>query len=223
MIYLIDDDRFRQQKEYTGGFLEKVPYSTIVRCIYQLNIDDKIISIQKDDVVLLHLSLPDFKNNLILEGSTTIYESLIDNAHAHNCPLVIFSNGFNQEPEFDTVKNEIKTINKREFYLRLKDFLDKYLSTEKIELRILAYGKNFIARELSSIFDQISRLFTPSIGLNQEELYLLNKQFAERVGSVELESKLLQLSQIENPREVYLPYMEKIILSFIKYGRNIYH
>jgi len=60
---------------------------------------------------------------------------------ASHIPYVCFSDGHSYT-DCDSYEN-IVSLKKSEFYIRLKDFLDCYKNTGVLQFLILAYGKNY--------------------------------------------------------------------------------
>ena len=117
------------------------------------------------DCILLHYTTEDydFENNLFISGSRTnavkIVESIAE--EGDKIPLVLFSNGMGEA----VVNNEnnitfIRGINKNVFYSRLYDFVEHYKNRGSVELRILAWGKNFQSKEVSSLANLLLGLLT---------------------------------------------------------------
>jgi hypothetical protein len=67
-----------------------------------------------------------------------------------------------------------KTLDKDVFYSNLKSFLDNYMDTKKMELKILFYGENYAELEylsaINRMMDEIN--FSNSIDFKNNELIL---------------------------------------------------
>jgi hypothetical protein len=140
--------------------------------------------------------------------------------------MVVFSNGFLESYSPTWTPTFIDLMNKRLLYSNLQDFISHFSKTGQIELKVLTYGKYFIAREIEDIFDQLTNLMSSAQNLksNLTEVKELARKFANIADADNAVKVLLAMENIEGfPTPPFLNELEKILKSFFKYGRNIYH
>ena len=155
MIYLVDDNQSeQQQKKYNAEFLFDDSFKQELELIYYVE-DHKFRSVEEKlmtaDAILLHYTFADYDWGEYLKGSLKARNLIVDIAEDNDIPLVLFSNRFN-ETEFDD--NElpmmIRSINKDIFYGHLFEFLQHYKEYKKVELKILAFGKDYKTQDAIS-------------------------------------------------------------------------
>ena len=167
MIYLIDDNHNNQrQNQYKIDFVENETFQGILTSVERIEKRERADDIShleflKDaKCILLHVSTADWdENEGFLEESTTNVEKIKTIISDYGCyvPLVLFSNKMNETADYNPQKEPdfIREIKKNIFYKNLYDFVENYKNTGKIELRILAWGKNFKAIEVSRLADEL--------------------------------------------------------------------
>jgi hypothetical protein len=167
MIYLIDDNQADQRLvSYSLGFVDDNTYADILVSKTKLpSYKDKSytghLAFLKDaKCILIHSTTEavDERGEFIkgeISNVVKIVESI--SASGLQIPVVMFSNGRSEELVYDFRNNPnfIQQIKKNKFYSRLYDFLEHYKSSGLIELRILAYGKNFQQHELEQAIESI--------------------------------------------------------------------
>ncbi len=171
MIYLIDDNQHNQRLEnYKIAFVEEGVFTGYLTSIERLEFKKELNDIshleflRNADCVLLHSTIEDYvMEKGFLSGSKTnslkIKEEI--SQEGDSIPLVLFSNSMGDpEYDFDNQPNYIRSIKKNLFYERLFDFLEHYKSTKKVELRIIAWGKNYGAKEISMHAREILKALT---------------------------------------------------------------
>lgn len=137
MLYLIDDSNF---DTLNANFVFDKKYKDrlcIVKDEYGLNeIESRL---EDADCIMVHKT---FNNsNYVAEDIKDITDD------GDKIPLVLFSGSDSESVKIDG--QSITGIKKNLFYKRLIYFLDEYILTGNIELKILAYGKDFIKRDVS--------------------------------------------------------------------------
>lgn len=239
MIYLIDDNQNWHRENIGINFVNDEVYADVLMTIEK--IEKRALSdlshldyLKEADCILLHYSTEDydFDNEFFISGSRTnvvkIVESIAE--EGDKIPLVLFSNGMG-EPIVDDKDNIrfIREINKNVFYSHLFDFIEHYKKSGKIELRIVAWGKNYVSKEISALgvllLDKLAYLkgddkfdikFCADI---QSEL----QRFIEL--SLTKDDISVILEDLKNNPVTINEFREKINLiieSFLKYGKNIY-
>ena len=161
MIYLIDDNKDEKRiKEMGLSFVDDGTFKQFLKPISHLKKTDGLENLEEltflsdAKCILIHKTTDDCDDSFnFIEGSTTNATKIIEKIanFGANKPLVIFSNKMSENAEYNYEENSncIFQIKKNTFYNRLYDFLIHYQNTQKIELRIIAFGKNFKAVEIS--------------------------------------------------------------------------
>lgn len=166
MIYLIDDNQADQRKaNYSISFVDDGTFSDILITIDKIPSDgdksklDHLLFLNEAKCILIHSTTEGVdENNEFIKGDNSnvikIKESI--SVFGEQIPLVLFSNGMGNVV-FDYKKSPyfLQEIKKNDFYVRLYDFLEHFNNTGAVELRILAYGKNFIQYELEKMSENI--------------------------------------------------------------------
>jgi hypothetical protein len=240
MIYLIDDNQNNQRfNNYNITFVENGDFEGYLKSIEKLNIGKSFSDtshldfLQTAECILLHTSAEDYDNNKgYLSGSKTNVLKIKEliSQEGEQIPLVLFSNGTTEtEFDFNNNSNYISAINKNLFYEHLWDFLDYYKNTKKIELRILAFGKNFTYKEISKLANEIFNGIDVKDNSEYLELSDLSKITNSFKPFIELSFPKNDINEIFNDIEdnpITIRNFKKIINktteSYIKYGRNIY-
>jgi len=240
MIYLIDDNQHNQRKEnYNITFVEDGVFDGYLTSIEKLeqgksSSDTSHLEFLKSaDCILLHSTTEDYdKNNGFIHGSRTNVikiKELISN-EGDIIPLVLFSNSMGEaEFNFERNPNYISSIKKNLFYERLFDFLEHYKNTGKVELRIIAWGKNFMSKDVPRLaFEILSAIESKN---NSDYLILADLSKVLKNFKIFLEFALPKnnineiLNDIEdNPIKIkdFKKKINQIIESYGKYGKNIY-
>lgn len=139
MIILLDDT-FDQRIKYNDvSYLSGEGYKDICTVYDYPTIPDfKSIVQDLDNVKLIcnHRSLRLFNKDMnVIDGKEAI-KNVFNQTDSKNITRLQF--GRDMHTNFDA-----KTIDKDLFYTNLKPFLDNYLATKEIELKILFYGVNY--------------------------------------------------------------------------------
>jgi hypothetical protein len=240
MIYLIDDNQNNQRRNnYNITFVEEEFFDGYLTSIEKLE-QGKSFSdtshlefLKSADCILLHSTTEDYdKGKGFLSGTKTnaIHIKETISQEGEKVPLVLFSNSMG-EVEFDLKNNPnyISSIKKNLFYERLFDFLELYKNTGNIELRIIAWGKNFVSKEISKLAFEI--LSAVEFKNNTDNLLLSDlssvlksfKSFIEL--SLPQENSNNLLNEIEDDQIKIQDFKKKInqiTESYAKYGKNIY-
>ena len=234
MIYLIDDNQNNQRlKSYNINFVDENVFDGYLTSIEKIekNKGLKHLDFLKDaDCILLHSTTEDYdKEKGFLSGSKTNANKIVEDIaqYGEKVPLVLFSL---QEGADDIVMPSfIKTIKKNVFYENLHDFLFNYKETGTIELKILLWGKKFVAKEVALYANKIIK----SMGSEKREEYIKIKHLSPALGSfkalIDIAFPNLTYNEIiidieDNPittRE-FIKKINRITESFDKYGKNIY-
>ncbi len=236
MIYLIDDNQNQQRERLGIDFVDDNSLNGYLIAKDKLekkpSNETSHLTFMKDaKCILLHASTEDysFENEMFISGSLTNVEKIKEYIadYGDNIPLVLFSNGMSVTIYNDSKNpNFISSMNKNEFYKNLLDFINHYKNSNCIELNILAYGKNYLMKELLKVSNLL--LF---------ELDLLNE--TDRLEDVSImdmqifKTFIEKFYAIDNTVDILndwksikiCDFRDKINLikdSLSKYGKNIY-
>ena len=240
MIYLIDDNQTNQRLSlYNISFVEDDTFKGYLTSIERLEKREEASDIshleflKNAKCILLHATTEDWdKEKGFLSGSTTnvrkIREDIAD--YGDKIPLVLFSNSmgepvysYKEKPDF------IREIKKNILYEHLYDFVEHYKNTGEIELRILAFGKNFQAKEVSLLANDLLEKVARLSGTEKFEISQLSekqqgfKTFIEM--SLPNANYLDFLNNLQHSPMNISEFRNKVNLineSFLKYGKNIY-
>ncbi|KAA6332588.1 hypothetical protein EZS27_018923 [termite gut metagenome] len=241
MIYLIDDNQNNQRERLGKSFVDDGVFNGYLTSIEKLEKPAQASNVShlaflKDaKCILLHATTEDYdkEKESFLEGSRTnaINIKELISQEGDLIPLAIFSNGVDvNEPIYfpDKAPNYISAINKNLFYEHLWDFVENYKNSGLIELRILAWGKNFRAKEVSK-----------SANILLEALAFRNGSDSFKISELSGEQQVLKaFVETSFPDTHWLDFLHdlgdnpisindfrnkinQIIESFLKYGKNI--
>lgn len=151
MIIILDDTFNARHKFSDVSFLEDKKYKDICE-IYEkpTKKDFRNIVGSFEDIQLLcnHRSLKLFNDDLeAIDGKETIQNFFVQ-VQSKNVRRIEF--GRDMHSNF-----KAKTLDKDIFYSNLNPFLDDYIATKQIELKILFYGENYAELEYLSAIDRM--------------------------------------------------------------------
>jgi len=240
MIYLIDDNQNDQRLiNYNVTFVEEGvfgKYLTSIQKIEKLNSSSDLSHLdflKNADCILLHATTEDYENDKgFLPSSVTnvIKIKELISKEGEIIPLVLFSNSMNEADfSFENNPSYIRAIKKNLFYERLFDFMEYYKNTSKVELRIIAWGKNFVIKEASQLAIEILRALelksnTDKLLLTDLSQVLNSFKMFMYLALPEIDINEL-LNQIEDEPIKILDFKRKInqiTESFTKHGKNIH-
>lgn len=166
MIYLVDDKKLRQEKDYNWSSKRFQQYDEFIRPIYTLSeLQDKNKEVfQEGNVILYHESFVD--KTYIKSEAAERRQHLQEFIKKKNSYLVLFSGSKNTRDLTEGVANIPVSV----LYSNLESFIKKY-STGDLNLRYLLFGDNpEIEEEISIKLD--SELFKTT----QEQIYTSTKK-----------------------------------------------
>jgi CheY-like chemotaxis protein len=141
MIYLIDDKKDRQAKDYNWNFDKLSKYKNELKPIYSLqqidneNLRDNIFS--EDSIIFIHESFFENIENKHIKDSLKIREDLREKALKKNIWLVYFSGSKSSR----AIDGRIAHIPVSILYKNLEIFIEKKIE-KKIDLNYILFGKN---------------------------------------------------------------------------------
>ncbi len=240
MIYLIDDNQNNlRQQNYNITFLEEGVFDGFIKVIDKLEIGKSLVDfshlefLKSADCILLHSTTEDFQDTQgFISGSITNVIKIKDfiSMQGKTIPLVLFSNSMG-EPDFEANEDlkYIRGIKKNIFYERLYDFLDNYKQTQKIELKIIAIGKNYAAAQNIKLGAEI--LIALQSKSNADFLQLsdimsikssFEKFIEDALPTSDLEAILKSVKNQTIRVQDFKKNINTILESYTKYGKNIH-
>ena len=154
-VYLIDDNSKKQRDVYGATFVDDNVYDDCLVHIERLNGDSDFSFLQDAACIMVHDSLEDWIDEGFHHDSHKAKERIEDYLLTLDVPNVLFSDGHPIHGDWSEARpNVVSKIKKSEFYLNLRPFLDLYRSSGTLDLRIIAFGKEFI-RHFANKYGQV--------------------------------------------------------------------
>lgn len=233
MIYLIDDNSKGQRVGYGAIYIDEGLYDDILTHIEKMNGATDVSFLSKARLIMIHDSLEDFENGEFVEKSQRAKHNIVDLAQNNNILIVNFSDGHNI-PVMDSEGN-IAQLKKADFYYRLKDFLEDYKEFGTIDLKILAYGKNWksvlLKEEVKNFYNKICYKKNDDIlcikdvlPLKDEPNYLKNiiDTYSQPAIGKSYKEIIDYIEDDEITVGEFKHRIDKILISVNKYGKNTY-
>jgi len=155
MIIIIDDTFDTRDNFNEVNYLAEEKYKQICKVYDKPTIKDfkEIIKYLQSDCKLFcnHRSLKLFTDNgskIMSEDALKTKQSLFQEVASSKIPRIEFGRDMH-------TNYEAKTIDKNLFYSNLKHFLDFFITSNSIELKILYYGENFHEMEKLTLLDKV--------------------------------------------------------------------
>lgn len=235
MIVIFDDTFSLLAKDYPISFLTLPAYKSKITIIEEFEgskIKEKLSQLNSIDLIAYHSSFKfranDLETFLSPELNQKIYENFRNLISDFKLPNVSFS-GSIQSTNLNTLN---PSMNKKDFYGNLKNLLDYYILHNKIELKILKYGINFVGYELLSVQNNLTYLFDKHLDcrlvsemLEKEQRILGELDRYNALANVrpDIES-LIELIKFKYINVYDLTaLLNKITKSYIRYGKCIYN
>lgn len=214
MIYLIDDTPQSQ----ISTFLNLEDYSDILDRREDLSLEDADYLIDAD-CILIHTS---YHNRSVLNK---IRETVCD--FGDNVPLVMFSDSDLPEPVFDGEnRNFIETFKKNVMYSMLPGFLQYYRGSGKADLNVLAYGEQWIRKEVNTMASKLLSKIMFLKGdspLDKDDIDAESLMTILNLSQPEIGVTLYDILEDEQTVKEFRENINAITESFNTYGKNVYH
>ena len=234
-IVLIDDNIDGNQLKYGGAFVEEGRYADVLCYVSRLSATDDLSFVNNAACVLMHKTFDDFFDGQFHDDSHKVATLILQMPNmGSTVPFVLFSDGDTADmgdysPESP---NMIYSLSKRAFYGRLETFVTHYKESGLIDLRLLAYGRNFetvmIEQAAKSLFSSLQEYENDDVlplgrihPDQQRQMGLIVDMSQPKIGkSYEEIINDLQL----NPITVgdFKARINRIIENFQDYGKNYY-
>ena len=214
MIYLIDDTPQSQ----ISTFLNLEDYSDILDRREDLSLEDADY-LMDADCILIHTS---YHNRSVLNK---IRETVCD--FGDNVPLVMFSDSDLPEPVFDGEnRNFIEKIKKNVMYSMLPGFLQYYRGSGKADLNVLAYGEQWIRKEVNTMASKLLSKIMFLKGdspLDKDDIDAESLMTILNLSQPEIGVTLYDILEDEQTVKEFRENINAITESFNTYGKNVYH
>lgn len=216
MIYLIDDS-------VTADFLQQEEYAKIVVVIRdQQQVTLHGSGLEHADCLMVHRTFCD---------SSKVYLQVqqLASEQSPKIPFVVFSAGDSENAVYDEECDpySIDGLKKSIFYERLQYFIDDFIANDVINLKILAYGKDYLRVQVRSwamsIFNVINGK-TGMLGLEVIPKLAACRYFKRLIDAAHIDYDDL-LEKLEDEPITFAQFranINNIVNSFIQYGKNIY-
>jgi len=222
MIYLIDDTNL---ESVNGLFLLNEEYKRVIYRIETVDdLEESRDRLLTADCIMIHRTF----------ANTNIYKEQIASltGDGEKIPLVVFSAGDAEHALFDEkYPCVIEGIKKTIFYARLSDFLNTYLDSHTVNLRLIAYGTDHLKIKVRAHALSIFRLIAGKDGMMTiSDLANIASNSGLR-DLISLSSPALSISydalleELEDNPITFNDFKNKInqiVNSFYQYGKNIY-
>jgi len=234
MIYLIDDNKNNKRvNEMKIHYVDNDDFKSILKPIEKLKKNCDLSFLKDAECILIHKTTDDCDSDgEFIDNSNTNALKIIEeiSEYGEKIPLVIFSNRMDEKATYSFIEspNCIFKIKKSIFYIRLYDFLSEYKTHGKIELRIIAHGKNFRSEESDkagkAIIDYLLK-------------YSLHKKFDVTMVDIDTLRSFYSLLELEDNFDVFFQELQsssitvkqfvikitQALESIEQYGKYIYN
>ena len=222
MIYLIDDTNI---DSVNALFLCNEEYGRILHRITDIDsLNKSLTMLSSADCIMIHKTFADSIDYAEKMKELTSFGEKI--------PLILFSAGDPEQATYDDNQPYIiNGIKKRIFYTRLFTFLKVYLESHILNLRLIAYGNNYLKIKVRSLALSIIQPIAVKEGIiTVSELATIasNPAFKELISIANPALNITYddlLEEMEDNPISFHCFKEKInniVNSFYQYGKNIY-
>lgn len=222
MIFLIDDTNL---SSVNATFLLEEDYQSFLRLITtveELNLYRE--SLASADCIMIHRTF----------ASSSIYKEQMAELtnDGEKIPFVVFSAGDSDSAIFEDKNPHILLgLKKSVFYSRLYFFLDTYKSQKVIDLRLLAYGKDFLKHKVRILALPLFRLLSGKDGTMTTSDLAAVAACPEFKELISISNPNLGISyddlleELEDHPVLFCDFrnnINQIVDSFTQYGKNIH-
>lgn len=228
-IVLIDDNSKNQREVYDASYVDNETYSDCLFHIERVNCQSDLSFLDNASCVMIHDSLEDYINGEFSSDSHKAKDRIEDIIQSRDLPYVLFSDGHGMSADWrEDMPNVVFSIKKSEFYRHLKDFLDHYRETQEIDLRIIAYGKDFLKQMISrwslSIIAKLADTHDDETldasKIDRRSLRLIIENSQPKIG-VSFDDIMCNIEDGEITSGALRRNINNILSSVKKYGKNI--
>jgi hypothetical protein len=231
MILLIDDNISNQQEQYGCSFIKEGVYETILTHLTGIRTPERADFLErlpdKTAAIFFHATSKDIDSSGELISATETISKIYHQVKEKQIRYVRFSWGHTSDEAILNSGN-IDSMNKRIFYLNLKDFLDDFTENGEMDFKIvhkgIGYRKEALIEEAEMLINNISKLESLTFyDLSQKEI---NQQLE---GYLRTSKSLLSIDQFNAKYSRTITYsglielIQKSMLSIRRYGKNVYY
>lgn len=230
-IIIIDDNSKNQRKAYGAGFVddEKYEHADKLFHIEKLNSESDMSFLDEAACIMMHDSLEDYIDGEFKSDSHKAKDKIDDFISHHNIPYVSFSDGHSIIADWrEETPNVVYSIKKSEFYRHLDDFISNYAKDGSLDMKIIAYGKDFMKylmgkwclTIIGNLADKKDMDFVDTSYLDKKTLRLIIKNAQPKIDKTfdeimcGIEDEEITVGQLRLN-------VNNIISSIKKYGTNI--
>ncbi len=228
-ILLIDDNSKNQREVYDASFVDDETYSDCLSHVEQVNSQSDLSFLNDISCVMIHDSLEDYIDGEFKSDSHKAKDRIEGIIQSKNLPCVYFSDGHGMEADWrEDMPNVVFAIKKSEFYRHLKVFLDHFRETKEVDLRLIAYGKDFLKHlmskwcrtVISKLSDTPDEVIIDTSMIDSRSLRLIIEKAQPKIGisfddvMCDIEDGKITAGSIRNN-------INSILSSVKKYGKNI--
>lgn len=222
MIYLIDDTNLESMN---ASFVLDETYKNILCLINTIeDLNSKRSILNSGECIMIHRTFAN--SNIYKEQMAELTND------GELIPFVVFSAGDSENAVFeDNNPHLISGLKKSVFYSRLPFFLDTYKAYQTIDLRLLAYGKNFQKVKVRSLALPIFRVIAGKDGIMTTSDIAAIAAYSEFKELISIANPDLGISyddlleKLEDHPIMFSSFrnnINQIVNSFSQYGKNIY-
>ncbi len=226
-VVLIDDNSLNLRELYGASFVDNGEYDDCLMHIEKINKESDFSFVMDAACLMMHRTLEDYEEGGFNSNSHKAKERIDSILEDADIPTVTFSDGdvidWREEKP-----NVVYAIKKSEFYLHLKPFLDEYRRTGKIDMRIIAFGGNYMVHMMRMWYESIIKKLAKN---NDEDIVtedMINKlafrKFIENADlgeEITMDYIMLKIGDDEYTVKDLKDRINNIISSVIRYGKNI--
>lgn len=232
-IILIDDNKMNQRSAYGASFVDDGLYADSLLHIEKVNVGSDFSFLNNAACVMIHDSLEDYINGEFDAESHKAKELIEIKIKEYKIPYVFFSDGHGRTAVWrDENPDVVYEIKKSEFYLHLNDFMQEYADSGNLDLRIIAYGKDYKKKLMSDWHQTVFSALTDicdnevldiSLFDNQmrKALRLIIENAQPKIG-ISFNSLMCDIEDEKITAGQFRMNLNKIINSVKNYGKNIY-
>lgn len=228
-IVIIDDNNKNQREVYDAAFVDEGEYADYLFHIERLNSQSDLSFLDEASCVMVHDSLEDYIDGEFRSDSHKAKDRIEDIIQSKNLPYVLFSDGHSMSADWrEDMPNVVFSIKKSEFYRHLKSFIDNYKNTGEIDLRLIAYGKDYLKKLMSTwchtiistLADTPNDKVIDSTQIDKRSLRLVLENAQPKIGvsfndvMCDIEDGNITAGSLRNN-------INSILSSVKKYGKNI--
>lgn len=219
MIYLIDDSKL---EDFNADYVFDDKYKNILTIVRNMSEFSKVLDMLSNACcIMVHNTFC---------GSQEVKNKCSRVAcNGEKIPFIVFSAGDSENAVVSTTTNAIMSLRKGVFYNRLRLFLDLYIKDRIINLKLIAYGKDYVKVEIRNLSKHILSAVAGEEGvMNVFSLAKIAKDTKKLVTlsspkiGVSYEELMMKLKNTPTTFACFRNNISNIVISFEQYGKNIY-